>query len=239
MKSHLPLLLAVLIGAALPGSAFALEPFVANYQVFNSGKALGDATMQVKPEGGHWRIDLNIHAERGMMGLAGAAAQQSTLFETAGEGYRPLSQTMVRKVLFSKRTITGVYDWNKRSAQWSGDVKEHRRKPIPLADGDMSGLLINLAVVRDAQPGKTLNYRFVDSGRARPHQYLVAQELEGVKVDDMSFNAMRVNRVQSGNEETSIWVVDGVPTPVRILQRENGQDTYDLRLVEYKGVNEQ
>ena len=38
-------------------------------------------------------------------------------------------------------------------------------------------------------------------------------------------------------EETSIWVVDGVPTPVRILQRENGQDTYDLRLVEYKGVN--
>lgn len=238
MKSSLPLLMAVLIGAALPGSAAALEPFVANYQVFNSGKALGDATMQVKPEGSHWRIDLNIHAERGMMGLAGAAAQQSTLFETVGDGYRPLSQTMVRKVLFSKRTITGVYDWNKRSAQWSGDVKEHRRKPIPLVDGDMSGLLINLAVVRDAQPGKTLNYRFVDSGRARPHQYLVAQELEGVKVDDMSFNAMRVNRVQSGNEETSIWVVDGVPTPVRILQRENGQDTYDLRLVEYKGVNE-
>jgi hypothetical protein len=48
---------------------------------------------------------------------------------------------------------------------------------------------------------------------------------------------MRVNRVQSGNEETVIWVVEGVPTPVRILQRENGQDTYDLRLVEYRGVN--
>ncbi|ALN90222.1 DUF3108 domain-containing protein [Lysobacter gummosus] len=239
MKSLLPLFLAALTGVAAPGSALALEPFVANYQVFNGGKALGDATMQVKSESGHWRIDLDIRAEHGMMGFTGAAAQQSTLFDLVGDTYRPLSQTMVRKVLFSKRTITGTYDWSKHAAQWSGDIKEHRRKPIALEDGDMSGLLINLAVVRDAQPGKTLNYRFVDSGRLRPHQYLVAQELEGVKVDDMSFNAMRVNRVQSGNEETSIWVVDGVPTPVRILQREDGQDTYDLRLVEYKGVNEQ
>lgn len=239
MKSLLPLLLAALTGAAVPGSALALEPFVAHYQVFNGGKALGDATMQVKPEGGHWRIDLDIRAEHGMMGLTGAAAQQSTLFDLVGATYRPLSQTMVRKVLFSKRTITGTYDWNRHAAQWSGDIKEHRRKPIVLEDGDMSGLLINLAVVRDAQPGKTLSYRFVDSGRLRPHQYQVAQELEGVKIDDMGFNAMRVNRVQSGNEETSIWVVDGVPTPVRILQREDGQDTYDLRLVEYKGVNEQ
>ncbi|QQP95967.1 DUF3108 domain-containing protein [Lysobacter enzymogenes] len=239
MKPFLPLLLAALVGAAAPTSALALEPFVANYQVFNGGKALGDATMQVKPENGHWRIDLDIRAEHGMMSLAGAAAQQTTVFDVVGDAYRPLNQTMVRKVLFSKRKIEGNYDWTQRSAQWSGDVKEHRRQPIPLQDGDMSGLLINLAVVRDAQPGKTLSYRFVDSGRARPHQYVVQQELEGVKIDDMSFNAMRVNRVQSGNEETSIWVVDGVPTPVRILQRENGQDTYDLRLVEYKGVNEQ
>ncbi|MNR61098.1 hypothetical protein D3C85_1827430 [compost metagenome] len=51
----------------------------------------------------------------------------------------------------------------------------------------------------------------------------------------MSFNAMRVQRVQ-GTEETVVWVVDGVPTPVRILQRENGEDTFDLRLVDYRGA---
>ena len=33
-----------------------------------------------------------------------------------------------------------------------------------------------------------------------------------------------------------LWVADGVPTPIRILQREEGQDSYDLRLVEYKGI---
>ncbi|MEG3791686.1 DUF3108 domain-containing protein [Lysobacter sp. CCNWLW3] len=237
MKSLLPLLAAALLGALLPGRARALEPFVADYQVYNSGKVLGDATMQVVPSGSHWRIDLDIRAEHGMMGLAGAAAQQSTVFDLVGDAYRPLSQALVRKVVFSKRQVIGLYDWNKRSARWTGDVKESRQKPIALQDGDMSGLLINLAVIRDAQPGKTLNYRFVDGGRARPHQYVVAQELESVSVADMGYNAMRVNRVQSGNEETVIWVVEGVPTPVRILQRENGQDTYDLRLVEYRGVH--
>ena len=237
MKSLLPLLAAALLGALLPGRASALEPFVADYQVYNGGKVLGDATMQVVPSGGHWRIDLDIRAEHGMMGLAGAAAQQSTVFDLVGDAYRPLSQALVRKVVFSKRQVIGLYDWNKRSARWTGDVKESRQKPIALQDGDMSGLLINLAVIRDAQPGKTLNYRFVDGGRARPHQYVVAQELESVSVADMGYNAMRVNRVQSGNEETVIWVVEGVPTPVRILQRENGQDTYDLRLVEYRGVH--
>ncbi|SFK36558.1 DUF3108 domain-containing protein [Lysobacter sp. cf310] len=237
MKSPLPLLAAVLLGALLPARASALEPFVADYQVYNSGKVLGDATMQVVPSGGHWRIDLDIRAEHGMMGLAGAAAQQSTVFDVVGDTYRPLSQALVRKVVFSKRQVIGIYDWNKRSARWTGDVKESRQKPIALQDGDMSGLLINLAVIRDAQPGKTLGYRFVDGGRVRPHQYVVAQELESVSVADMGYNAMRVNRVQSGNEETVIWVVEGVPTPVRILQRENGQDTYDLRLVEYRGVN--
>ena len=56
-------------------------------------------------------------------------------------------------------------------------------------------------------------------------------------VGDIGYSAMRVTRVQSGVEETVIWVVDGVPTPIRMLQRENGADTYDLRLVDYKGVN--
>jgi len=55
-------------------------------------------------------------------------------------------------------------------------------------------------------------------------------------VGEIGYNAMRVTRVQSGNEETVIWVVDGVPTPIRMLQREDGVDTYDLRLVDYKGI---
>ncbi|MBF6022667.1 DUF3108 domain-containing protein [Lysobacter niastensis] len=223
------------LACSLPAQA--LEPFIAHYQVFNGGKEMGDATMQVvRNDARRWRVDLGIHGTTGLMGLAGVNGEQSTVFDLVGDTYRPLSQGTVKKAVFTKRQTIGVYDWRALTARWQGDIKESRQKPVPIQSGDMSGLLINLAVIRDAQPGKTLQYRFVDNGRVRPHQYVVATESEGVKIGDMSFSAMRVNRVQSGNEETVIWVVEGVPTPVRILQRENGQDTYDLRLVEYKGA---
>jgi hypothetical protein len=214
-----------------------LEPFIAQYQVFKDGKTLGDAVMQVvKNDGRRWRVDLNIRGTEGLVGLAGIAAQQSTVFDIAGKRYRPLAQSTVRKTVFTKKQTVGVYDWRSHQARWTGDVKETRRAPVALQDGDLSGLLINLAVIRDAQPGKSMQYRFVDDGRVRDHRYDVATQLEEVKVGDLGYSAMKVARVQSGSEETVIWVVDGVPTPVRILQREDGQDKYDLRLVEYKGA---
>jgi hypothetical protein len=214
-----------------------LEPFIAQYQVFKDGRVLGDATMQVvRNDARRWRVDLNIHGTRGLVGLAGIEAEQSTVFDIAGGDYRPLAQSMLRKTLFTRKQTVGVYDWRTRQARWTGDVKESRRAPVTLHDGDQNGLLINLAVVRDAQLGKSMQYRFVDEGRARDHRYEVSSQLDDVKAGELSYSAMRVSRVQSGNEETMIWVVDGVPTPVRMLQREDGEDTYDLRLVEYKGA---
>ncbi|MDQ3228548.1 MAG: DUF3108 domain-containing protein [Pseudomonadota bacterium] len=223
--------------------AAALEPFVASYQVYRNGKPVGDATMQVVKQvagnggGARWRIDLGIRGTRGLAGLAGINIEQSTLFDVEGTQYRPLSQSTVRRALFGGKKNVGVYDWNANTARWQGDVKETRRGAIPLQAGDMSGLLINLAIIRDAQPGKALHYRFVDDGRLREHDYVVAHAPESMVVDELSYNAMRVNRVQSGAEETILWVASGVPTPIRILQRENGQDSLDLRLIEYKGVN--
>ena len=70
----------------------------------------------------------------------------------------------------------------------------------------------------------------------RQYAYQAAAEPELVQVGDISYSALRVSRTNGGNDETIFWVADGVPTPVRILQREDGQDGVDLRLVEYQGV---
>lgn len=214
-----------------------LVPFVAAYEVYRGGKAFGDATLQLsRIDGARWRVDLGIRGTRGLIGLAGLNFQQSTLFDVNGDQYRPLSQSTVRKAFFGDRKSTGVYDWSRHLAQWQGDVKETRRGAVALQDGDMSGLLINLAVLRDAQPGATLQYRFVDDGRVRTHHYVVSGEREPQEVDEISYSAMRVTRSKGGDEETILWVVEGVPMPIRILQRENGQDVTDLRLKEYKGA---
>ena len=253
----LPLLLAALLplsasaqqptpaAAAMPPDAAVdlaepapvLQPFVANYLVYKAGKPLGEATMQlVRQQPPRWRVDLVMRGTRGLFGLAGINAEQSTVFDVAGETYRPLTQATVNKTIFTRKQTLGLYDWRNKSAHWTGDVKDSRKRPIDLQAGDMTGLLINLAVIRDAEPGQTLQYRFVDDGRTRQHTYVVADALDSITVGDLAYKAMKATRAKDDNEETVIWVAKNVPTPIRILQRENGEDTYDLRLVEYRGV---
>ena len=211
-----------------------LRPFVAQYQVFNHGNSLGTATMQVVAlDGGRWRVDLAMKGG-GLLRIAGLNVEQSTVFDVVDGRYRPLGQSTVKRVFLSKRRTTGGYDWTKHTAQWTGDVKDTRRAPVPLQDGDMSGLLINLAIIRDATPGATLHYRFVDDGRARPQDYVVAAPTQAIQVGDLRFDALRVDRSNAGSEQTSVWVAAGVPTPLRMLQTENGETGLDLVLVGYQ-----
>lgn len=222
-------------GPTAAPAAHVLKPFVATYQVYNGGRALGDATMRlVHADGLRWRIDLAMQGS-GLVRLTGINLQQSTVFESDGRSLRPLSQSTVRRVLFSNRKVTGTYDWSRGVATWTGDIKASRRAPVALQDGDLSGLLVNLAVIRDAAPGKSLSYRYVDSGRARDQVYVVAPATEPMSVDDIDYDAMRASRVH-GNDETTLWIAVGVPTPIRIVQRDGGKETYDLRLVQYTGA---
>jgi hypothetical protein len=240
MKPVLPiaaLVLSTLVLAPI-ASADDLQPFVATYQVFHEGHELGDATMRLSQlDAPRWRIDLGMKGH-GLMRVTGLNVQQSTLFDSNGASLRPLSQSTVKRAFLSSRKSVGVYDWNTRSARWTGDVKKTRSAPVALLDGDMSGLLIDLAVIRDAEPGRTLHYRFVDDGRAREHTWVVAPETEGISVGELSYDAMRVERTEDGGDQTILWVARGVPTPIRILQREDGEDATDLRLIEYKGVSQ-
>ncbi len=214
-----------------------LEPFLARYEARYHAKPAGDATLKVvRLQTPQWRVDLGIEGRRGMAGVLGLNVQQSTVFDVIDNTYRPLSQSTVRKGLFLGRKSVGSYDWAKASARWQGDLKKQHQQPVALLPGDMSGLLINLAIVRDARPGAVLRYRFVEGGRVRDHSYQVAAVPETVQVGELSYSTLRVARTNGGNDETVVWVAQGVPTPVRILQRENGEDAVDLRLIEYQGT---
>jgi len=213
-----------------------LEPFLATYDAWNEGRQAGTASMELSRLDGQWRIDLDITGNRGLARWVRLDIDQGTVFDEVGGAYRPLRQDTRRKALFMGREVEGVYDWQAGVARWTGDIKAERRRPVPLQDGDMSGLLINLAIIRDARPGHSLSYRFVDGGRVRRHEYAVAEATEYLEVDGLSYEAMRVSRTNGGNDETIFWVARGVPTPIRILQRKNGEDAIDLRLVAYEGV---
>ncbi|MGY0505309.1 DUF3108 domain-containing protein [Luteimonas sp. e5] len=226
------------VADAAPLPPFVLRPFAGTYQVFRGQKPLGQAVMRLVNTGGaRWRVDLGIQGTQGLAGAAGVNIQQSTVFEVLGGQYRPITQSTVRHALFATRKTVGAYDWAKGIATWSGDVKKSRRgREIALQAGDMSGLLINLAVMRDAQPGATLTYRFVDDSRSREHRYQVSQATENVRIGEIGYDAWRIERGAAGGDRTVVWYTPEVPLPVRIHLQDGDDAPLDLMLIQYKGV---
>lgn len=219
-----PLMLraATLIALALPSlPALAIEPFTADYQASYMGLQ-ANGTMSVVAQGNNrWRYSLNIRNQV-------ANLSQNTVFDEKDGRYRPLSGSDHSLMLIKKKNVDATYDWDKREATWSGDIKPDRAGPVSLQAGDMDGLLMNLALARDVAAGKPLNYRLVEDGRAKPMSYQIAGK-ESVTVEGKPREATKVIR-GDGKHQIVAWVVPGIPVPVRIVQRENGSDTLDLTI---------
>jgi hypothetical protein len=218
---------ALLCAFAIP--ALAVEPFTADYQVYFQGNPQGAGTMRLaRLDGNRWKYSLDIKGTSGMAALAGADIAQSTTFEVVDGHWRPLSGSDSSKMLFKQSRKTATYDWDAGVASWSGDVKPERAGPVRLRPGDMDAMLLNLALARDVAADKPLQYRMVDDGRVRQLSYTVAGQ-ETITVDGRSRQATKVVRTD-GDKQTIAWVVDGLPVPARILQREDGRDELDLRI---------
>jgi hypothetical protein len=213
---------ALLALASLPAFA-ALKPFSADYSASYMGLQ-GNARMTLAPSGAHrWRYTLDVKS-------AVAQLSQSTLFEEAEGGWRPLSGRDASSVLIKKSDKQASYDWAAGEASWSGDVKPERRGPVALKAGDLDAMLLNLAIVRDVQAGKSSRtYRMVDDGRAKSMSYRVVGE-DTVSFGGKPHPATRVS-VPDGSRETVLWVAEDVPVPVRILRRHKGEDEMDLKLL--------
>lgn len=218
-------------GAAASSAAWALEPFSANYSASFMGMQ-GEGHMTLERNGqGQWEYRMEVQG-------AGARLTQATLFEEQDGRWRPLrsedsqaGETGLAALLVKNETVTATYDWDANQARWTGDVDDDERGPVALRPGDMDGMLINLAVVRDLAAGKPLRYRLVEGGRARTQAFAV-DGTETITVEGQRREATRVTRT-SGRREITAWIVDGLPVPARILQRRNGRNHIDLQLTSF------
>lgn len=212
--------LALAAGACV-APAQALEPFTADYEASYMGLS-ASGQMSIEPQGGNqWKYTLKI---------ANKVAQltQTTVFEDRNGDWRPLTGTDASLLLIKKIRRNAVYDWAAGEARWTGDVKPERAGPVALQPGDVDGLLLNLAIARDAVAGKPLRYRLVDEGRAKPMAFTVAGK-DTVTVGGKPRSATKLVS-SNGNKQMLIWVVEGLALPARILQRKDGKDDIDLRI---------
>jgi len=216
------LLTATLASSALAAPPKALQPFAADYRATYMGIS-ADASMSVEPQGGdRWKCTLEITSPI-------AQLTQITVFEDLDGQWRPLSGTDASLLLVKKIHRSANYDWAGAEARWSGDVKPERAGPVALQAGDVDGLLMNLELARDVIAGKPLRYRLVDEGRATWRDFTVAGT-ETISIGGEPREATKVVNV-SGNRQMLVWVVEGLPLPVRIVQRRNGKDEIDLRII--------
>lgn len=208
--------------SATAAPARALEPFAADYQASYMGLS-ANGRMTIEPQGGNqWKYTLKISNQV-------AQLTQTTVFEDRDGQWRPLTGTDASLLLVKKIRRNAVYDWAKGEARWSGDVKPERAGPVPLQTGDVDGLLMNLAIARDALAGKPLRYRMVDEGRAKPMSFTMAGK-ESISIGGKPRQATKLVST-NGNKQMLIWVVEGIALPARILQRKDGKDDIDLKLV--------
>ncbi len=222
LRSAFAGLAATLVLATVSAPALAIEPFNADYQASYMGMQ-GNGRMTLVASGAdRWTYTLSVTSPL-------ADLKQSTVFEAKGDSWRPLSGTDSSKVLAKRQSKNAVYDWGKGAASWTGDVKPERAGPIKLQAGDLDALLINLAIVRDLKAGKPMSYRMVEDGRVKQLSYTVAGK-ETITVGGKTHSATKVISDQ-GNKQTIAWIVDGMPVPARILQRDKGQDAIDLRVL--------
>ena len=215
-------LLLALCAVAVPAwAAQALKPFTATYEVNYMGLN-GTATMALASAGSdRWKYSLDIES-------AIASLSQNTVFEANGGQWRPLSNSDSAVLLIKRNKKSASYDWGKREARWSGDVKADRSGPVALRDGDIDAMLLNLAIPRDVAAGVPLDYRMVDDGRAKQMRYKVVGK-ETVEVGGEQRPATKVARVDDDKQQI-LWIVPGLPVPARILQRKGGKDEMDLVL---------
>lgn len=227
----LRILLATLL-AAVTAPALAVEPFTADYNASYMGmQATGKMTLAAAGSD-RWKYTLDISG-------AGARLTQSTVFETNGGQWRPVSstdsqggETGLAAMLVKNRSVDATYDWSRGQATWSGDVKGDRAGPVKLQAGDVDGMLLNLALVRDFAAGKSLSYRLVEDGRVKK-QVFKPSGTETINVEGREQTATKVVR-SDGSRTITAWIVDGLPVPARILQQRDGRDHIDLRLKSFR-----
>lgn len=218
--------LAAALLLALPlARAGDLQAFNGSYRASYNNMA-ANATMALAPAGnGRWTYSMSV--QNALVQL-----NRTATVDASGAQLRPLGNRETINMLVKRKSKQASFDWTGSQASWSGDVKPDRRGPVRLQAGDVDGMTLNLAIVRDALAGKPMRYRLIENGKAKPLAFSAGGR-ENVSIGGKPVQALKVSG-NDGDSQMTLWVAEGIPVPVRILQRDDDGDTIDLRLQSVK-----
>lgn len=239
MNRHLIAIL-MLLGApaavgADPGDVSAMSGFRAEYEVLVDGKPAGDSVMElVATAAGHWQHRISAVGTRGLARLARFSTEQTSSIEFVDGLPRLLGAEMQSRSLVRDRDLQLEIDWGAGLVRWLGDIEKGEPQQRPLDGRPTTGASLNLQLAFDARraaAGERVDYILHDRGRRRELDYVVGAA-EPVVVPAGRYSAIPLRGQRADRDRvTTAWYDPALPpTPVRVLQTEDGKDKYELRL---------
>ena len=221
-------------------AAAALEPFVARYEVLRDGNSQGEAEMRLERiDGARWRYTTEVRGTSGMARLSGFSMREVTELTEVDGRLQPQSASAEGGISLRRRSVQTAFDWTAGEVRWTGDVKDDQTGPAPLSASTVNPQLLNLALaqgVRDgAEAGSTLSFDLVNRGDSDTVEYRVRGEEDvQVPIGERAATTLYHRRTDKDREIT-VWIDPQLPpAPLRVLQRDDGKDSYELRLIEVR-----
>jgi hypothetical protein len=216
--------------------ASALQPFVARYEVFRDGKSQGEAVMRLEQVGGsRWKFSSEVRGTSGMARLSGFEMSERTEFELLADGgLKPLTASAEGGISLRRRSIVTEFDYARNEVRWSGDAKPDQRGPAPLSERTVNPQILNLALAQQLRAGAEGSIRLdlVNRGDSDPVEYRIGAK-ESVSVPLGTREAITLQHRRTDKDRViTLWIDPNLPpAPLRVLQREDGKDAYELRLI--------
>jgi len=216
--------------------ASTLQPFTARYEVLRDGKSQGEAVMRLeRVSDNRWKFSSDVRGTSGMARISGFEMTESTEFEVRDDGgLKPLSASAEGGISLRRRSIGTEFDYGRNEVRWNGDAKPNQRGPAPLSERSVNPQILNLALAQQLRSGAEGSIRLdlVNRGDSDPVEYRIGAK-QSVSVPLGTREAVTLEHRRTDKDRViTLWIDPSLPpAPVRVLQREDGEDAYELRLV--------
>ncbi len=222
-----------LVLALATSAAFAAtppQPFTATYQVLREGEAIGQATIQLKAVGdGQYEYSNDVKGTSGLAAMLGASSSETTRFRWTGGVPETLTYDYKMETAIKQKQRHLQADWSTHQVSVTDNGKHFSYATAPgMVDRNTLPLALGLAL-QDNKRSVTLP---VGVKQQIESQQFQVKGKETVKVPAGSFQAERVERIDSDKSFDAWYAPRKYPVPVKLAQSDGGNLT--LQLIGYR-----
>lgn len=214
-----------------------IEPFVAVYDVKSNGLVVGAVTVRLSKQGeGEYELRQTT-VSRGLAKLfAPRDLLEKSRWRFSNGAIQPLAYQSQRKEGDAEDNAHLIFDWAELSVRNTGAYPHWK---IPLSQGNLDPLLIQLAMQMDLERGlRSFRYSVPRQGRIKTYSFKQVG-IETIVLDKGHHQTLKIERTDDARDRTWIWSAPELGFfAVRIVkQRKRAVDTeLLLRSLEFGGT---